>query len=72
MISKQRPDVCGAPAIEPIRGKTSLCVYLFYTYFFHFQFNVISQNTNLVTKFLFHSFLGTPCPSSPLSLRGTK
>ena len=36
MISKQRPDVCGAPAIEPIRAKTSLCVYLFLHLFLSF------------------------------------
>ena len=36
MISKQRPDVFGAPAIEPIRAKTSLCVYLFLHLFLSF------------------------------------
>lgn len=29
-ISKQRPDVYGLPALEPIRGKTGLCVNLFF------------------------------------------
>lgn len=31
MISKQRPDVCGAPAIEPIRAQTYFMCIPFFT-----------------------------------------